>query len=83
MKWTPFAAIISEGHLPVVSVGIDAAGSHKAFVNCPGRTYADFVTAWDLQRGDLCSLAKAVEFSYKTPEIDVESDLYLNNANGT
>ena len=23
-KWTPFAAIISEGHLPVVAVGIDA-----------------------------------------------------------
>lgn len=50
---TPFAAIISEGHLPVVSVGIDAAGGHKAYVGCPGRTYADFVTAWGLQRGDL------------------------------
>ena len=52
-KWMPFAAIISEGHLPVVSVGIDAAGGHKAYVNSPGRTYADFVTAWGLQRGDL------------------------------
>jgi hypothetical protein len=193
MKWTPFAAIISEGHLPVVSVGIDATGSHKAYVNSPGRTYADFVTAWGLQRGDLvtfvtvqkhdgeykteiarlvlnprkadgsdapmsteimnsqgefpcpdrmnqlnfstfefdsdhfnfvlgcggdvvaagiivsreamsgnwlrsncqlvlneegfgsdlCSLAKAVEYSYKTLEIDMESDLYLNNADGT
>ena len=191
-KWTPFAAIISEGHLPVVAVGIDAAGGHKAFVNSPGRTYADFVTAWGLQRGDLvtfvtvqkregtyatemarlvlnpcnadgsdapmsteivnsegefpcsnrvnelnfstfefdadrfnfvlgrggdvvaagiivsreamsgnwlrsncqlvlneegfgsdlCSLAKAVEYSYKTPEIDMESERYLNNADG-
>jgi hypothetical protein len=192
MKWTPFAAIISEGHLPVVSVCIDAAGGHKAYVGSPGPTYADFVTAWGLQRGDLvtfvtvqkreggykteiarlvldpsyadgsgapmsteivnsegefpysnrknelnfstfefdtdhfnfvlgrggdvvaagiiisrenmsggwlrsncqlvlneagfgndlCSLAKAVEYSYKTPEIDMESDCYLNNADG-
>ena len=52
-KWTPFAAIISEGHLPVVSVGIDAAGGHKAYVNSPSRAYADFVNAWGLQRGDL------------------------------
>ena len=189
-KWTPFAAIISEGHMPVVSVGIDAAGGHKACVHSLGRTYADFVTAWGLQRGDLvtfvtvqkregkyateiarlvlnpsnvdgsdapmsteivnsqgefpcpdmrdqlnfssfefdtdhfnfvlgrggdvvaagiivsredmsgnwfrsncqlvlneagfgsdlCSLAKAVEYSYKTPEIDMESEYYLNNA---
>ena len=52
-EWTPFAAIISEGHLPVVSVGIDAAGGHKAYVGSPGPTYADFVTAWGLQRGDM------------------------------
>ncbi len=51
-KWMPFAAIISEGHLPAVSVAIDAAGGHKAYVNSPGRTYADFVNAWGLQRGD-------------------------------
>ncbi|MBO7581799.1 MAG: hypothetical protein J6T38_09840 [Bacteroidaceae bacterium] len=51
-KWTPFAAIVSQGHLPEVSVGIDAEGGHKAYVNAPGRTYADFVTAWGLQRGD-------------------------------
>ena len=192
LKWTPFAAIISEGHLPVVSVGIDAAGGHKAYVGSPGPTYADFVSAWGLQRGDmvtfvtvqkregeykteiarlvlnpsfadgsdapmsteivnseggfpcsnrknelnfstfefdtdhfnfvlgrggdvvaagiivsrenlngswfrsncqlvlneagfgndLCSLAKAVEYSYKTPEIDMESEYYLNNAGG-
>ena len=52
-KWTPFAAIISEGHLPAVTVGIDAAGGHKAYVSTSGPTYADFVTAWNLQRGDL------------------------------
>ena len=188
-KWTPFAAIISEGHLPAVSVGISAEEGHVAYVNSPGPTYADFVTAWNLQRGDmvtfvtvqkregrydvafarlvldpvnadsdapmtteivdgqgafpcsnrmnelnfstfefdtdhfnfvlgrggdvvaagiivsredesgnwlrsncqlvlseagfgpdLCSLAKAVAYSYKTPEIDMESELYLNNA---
>ena len=52
-KWTPFAAIISEGHLPVVSVGIDGDGNYQAFVNSPGRTYNDFITAWGLQRSDL------------------------------
>ena len=52
-KWTPFAAIISEGHLPAVTGGIDAAGGHKAYVSTSGPTYADFVTAWNLQRGDL------------------------------
>ena len=52
-KWTPFAAIISEGHLPAVTVGIDAAGGHKAYVSTSGPTYADFVTAWNLQRGDM------------------------------
>ena len=51
-KWSPFAAIISQGHLPEVSVGIDAEGGHKAYVNAPGNTYADFVNAWGLQRGD-------------------------------
>ena len=191
-KWTPFEAIISEGHLPVVHVGIDSTGGHKAYVSSPGRTYADFVARWGLQRGDmvtfvtvqkhnekyeteiarlvldpcyadgsgapmsteivdseggfpcpntgdqlnfanmqfdsdrfrfvlgrggdlvaagiivsretmngnwlrsncqlvlneaafgsdLCSLAKAVEYSYKTHKIDTESDLYLNNADG-
>lgn len=52
-KWTPFAAIISEGHLPMVSVGIDATGGHKVYVNTSGCTYADMVTTWDMQRGDL------------------------------
>ena len=61
-KWTPFAAIISEGHLPVVTVGIDAAEGHKAYVATPGCTYADFVTAWGLQRGDMVARgAKTLE----------------------
>ena len=51
-KWTPFAAIISEGHLPAVTVGISAEKGHIAYVNSPGTTYAAFVTAWNLQRGD-------------------------------
>ena len=51
-KWTPFAAIISQGQLPAVTVSIDAGGGHKAYVNAPSRTYADFVKAWGLQRGD-------------------------------
>lgn len=51
-KWSPFAAIISMGHLPEVSVSIDAEGGHKAYVNSTSRTYADFVNSWGLQRGD-------------------------------
>ena len=51
-KWSPFSIIISMGHLPEVSVSIDAEGGHKAYVNSPGRTYADFVNSWGLQRGD-------------------------------
>lgn len=51
-KWTPFAAIISQGQLPAVTVSIDAGGGHKVCVNAPSRTYADFVKAWGLQRGD-------------------------------
>ena len=51
-KWVPLAAIIAQGHLPEVYVGIDAENGHKAYVNCPGRTYADFVKAWGLHRKD-------------------------------
>lgn len=51
-KVTPFAAIISQGHLPEITVAINAEGGHVAYVNSPGRTYADFVNAWGLQRGD-------------------------------
>jgi hypothetical protein len=79
-KWTPFATIISEGHLPEVSVGISAEEGHISYVNTPGRSYADFVTAWNLQRGDMVTLAKAVEDSYKTHEVDIESEHYLNNS---
>ena len=32
-KWSPFAAIVSQGHLPEVSVTIDAEGGHVACVN--------------------------------------------------
>ena len=51
-KWAPFAAIVAQGHLPEVKVSIDAEGGHKACVNSPGRTYADYVKAWALRRGD-------------------------------
>ena len=51
-KWSPYAAIISQGSLHEVSVGIDAEGGHKAYVNSPSRTYADFISTWGLQRGD-------------------------------
>ena len=50
--WSPIAAIISMGHLPEISVSIDAEGGHVARVNSPSRTYGDFVESWDLYRGD-------------------------------
>lgn len=51
-RWSPFAAIISQGHLPEVSVSIDAENGHMAYVNAPSRTYADFIKAWGLERYD-------------------------------
>ena len=39
------ATVVYEG-------SIDAEGGHKAYVNSPSRTYADFVNSWGLQRGD-------------------------------
>ena len=51
-KWVPLAAIISQGHLPEIYVGIDAEDGHKAYVNCPGCTYDDFIKAWGLHRKD-------------------------------
>ena len=52
-RWTPFAAIISEGHLPEIKVGFDADRGNVAYVSSPGPTYADFVTAWGLWRRDV------------------------------
>ncbi|MBR7029865.1 MAG: hypothetical protein IKI06_01330 [Prevotella sp.] len=50
--WAPYAIIVSQGHLPEVSVGIDAEGGHVAYVNSPNATYADFTNAWGLRRND-------------------------------
>ena len=58
-KWSPYAVIIAQGQLPAVSVGIDAEGGHKAYVNTPSRTYADFIKAWALQRGDQLTFVTA------------------------
>ena len=63
IKWTPFAAIISEGHLPQIAVGIDAEGGCKAYVNTPGPTYADFVAAWNLQRGDMLTFVTVQKYN--------------------
>ena len=64
-KCTPFAAIIAQGHLPEVSVAIDAGGGHVAYVNSPGRTYNDFVKAWGLQRGDQVSFVTVQKIENK------------------
>ena len=41
------------GRNDVYTVSVSAEEGHIAYVNSSGRTYADFVTAWNLQRGDL------------------------------
>ena len=82
-KWTPFAAIISEGHLPVVSVGIDVAGGHKAYVNSPGRTYEDFITAWGLQRGDLVTFVTVQKCEGKYATEIARLILNPSNADGS
>ena len=69
LKWTPFAAIISEGHLPEVAVGIDTAGNSVAYVNSPGPTYAEFVTEWGLQRGDMLTFV-TVQKRYGKYEVE-------------
>ena len=51
-KWSPYAIIISQGHLPEIDVAIDATQGHVAYVNSPSRSYADLINTWGLQRGD-------------------------------
>ena len=82
-KWTPFAAIISQGHLPEVTVGVDAEGGHKAYVNTPGRTYADFVTAWGLQRGDQVTFVTVQKYNGKYEAASARIVLNPRNADGS
>jgi len=82
-KWTPYAAIISEGHLPEVNVGISAEGGHVAYVNSPGRTYADFVNAWNLQRADQLTFVTVQKRADKYEVNYARIVLNPRNANGT
>ena len=82
-KWTPFAAIISMGHLPEVSVGIDAEGGHKAYVNSPTRTYADFINAWGLQRGDQVTFVTVQKLNGKYEAATARIVLNPRNADGS
>ena len=82
-KWTPFAAIISQGHLPEVSVGIDAEGGHKAYVNAPSRTYADFVNTWNLQRGDQVTFVTVQKYNGKYEVSSARILLNPRNADGS
>ena len=82
-KWTPFAAIISQGHLPSVSVGIDAEGGHKAYVNAPSRTYADFVNTWGLQRGDQVTFVTVQKLGGKYEVASARILLNPRNADGS
>ena len=82
-KWTPFAAIISQGHLPEVSVSIDAEGGHKAYVNSPSRTYADFVNAWGLQRGDQVTFVTVQKLNGKYEAASARILLNPRNADGS
>ena len=82
-KWMPFAAIISQGHLPEVSVTIDAEGGHVAKVNAPGPTYADFVTAWGLQRGDQITFVTVQKRDDKYEANYARINLNPRNADGS
>lgn len=82
-KWTPFAAIISQGHLPEVSVGIDAEGGHKAYVNSPSRTYTDFIKAWGLQRGDQVTFVTVQKLNGKYEAATARIVLNPRNADGS
>lgn len=82
-KWTPYAAIISQGHLPEVSVSIDAENGHMAYVNAPSRTYADFVNAWGLQRGDQVTFVTVQKLNGKYEAASARILLNPRNADGS
>ena len=82
-KWTPFAAYISAGHLPEVTVSIDAEGGHKAYVNTPGRTYADITNAWGLQRGDQLTFVTVQKLNGKYEVAVARIVLNPRNADGS
>ena len=82
-KWTPFAGIISMGHLPEVSVGINAENGHKAYVNAPSRTYADFVNTWGLQRGDQVTFVTVQKLGGKYEVASARILLNPRNADGS
>ena len=82
-KCMPFAAIISQGHLPEISVAIDAAGGHKAYVNSPGRTYAELVSAWGLQRGDQLTFVTVQKHEGKYEAAYARIVLNPRNADGS
>jgi len=82
-KWSPFAAIISLGHLPEVAVGIDAEDGHKAYVNSPDRTYAAFVNAWGLQRGDQVTFVTVQKLNGKYDVAMARIVLNPRNADGS
>ena len=82
-KWTPFAAIISQGHLPEVTVGVDAEGGHKAYVNSPSRSYADFINSWGLQRGDQITFVTVQKRNGKYEVENARIVLNPRNADGS
>lgn len=82
-KWTPFAAIISQGHLPEISVSIDVENGHKAYVNAPSRTYADFVRAWGLQRGDQVTFVTVQKLNGRYETASARIVLNPRNADGS
>ncbi len=82
-KWTPFAAIISQGHLPEVSVGIDAEGGHVAYVNSPGNSYEAMVSAYGLQRGDQLTFVTVQKFNDRYEPNYARLILKPRNADGS
>ena len=82
-KWTPYAAIVSQGHLPGVTVTIDADDGHQARVKSPGRTYGDMVAAWGLQRGDQLTFVTVQKVNEKYEPMWARIVLNPRNADGS
>ena len=82
-KWSPYAIIISQGHLPEIDVAIDATQGHVAYVNSPSRSYADLINTWGLQRGDQVTFVTVQKLNGKYEAATARIVLNPRNADGS
>lgn len=85
IKFTPTAAIISEGSLPKVTVTIQNGGGWAEFNYNGGDTYGDIIKGLGLKRGDQLTFV-TVGYNFVTTDYDVKYMRVIldpRNANGT